>query len=69
MNDIRPLYTAADVARILVVRLGRVYDLTKSGALPSVRIGRQVRVSQDQLTVFIKGGGLSLPGGWRREAP
>jgi len=55
------------VARILDVPQSRVYDLVRRGILPGVRLGRQVRISEEALQQFIASGGRSLPGGWRRE--
>lgn len=62
------LLTVSEVARVLGVRDNRVYDLAKSGTLPAVRIGRQLRIDEDSLLAWIKNGGAALPGGWRREA-
>ena len=56
------------VAQILDVTEDRVYSLARDGVLPHVRLGRQIRVDSDALEEFIKNGGKSLPGGWRREA-
>ncbi|HLW59115.1 MAG TPA: helix-turn-helix domain-containing protein [bacterium] len=55
------------VARVLDVHDHRVYKLIRNGVLPSVRLGRQVRVDEDALRDWIRRGGQSLPGGWRRE--
>jgi excisionase family DNA binding protein len=54
------------VAEVLDVGLGRAYELISSGLLPAVRLGRQVRVSDEVLRDFIRTGGRPLPGGWRR---
>ena len=62
------LLTAAQAANILDVRVSRVYDLAKTGRLPVVRIGRQLRIDADGLAAFIARGGEPLAGGWRREA-
>lgn len=57
------LMTVAKAAALLDISLGRCYALIRSGALPAVRIGRQVRVSSEALDAFIAGGGFTLPSG------
>lgn len=56
------------VARVLNVSEARAYELVREGVLPAVRLGRQVRISEEALRAFIERGGQGLPGGWRREA-
>jgi excisionase family DNA binding protein len=56
-----------EVAERLDVTEARAYELARTGALPAVRIGRQIRVHPDQLAEWIQAGGTPLPGGWRRE--
>lgn len=58
-----------EVATILDVSEERAYELARSGALPIVRIGRQIRVDPDKLSEWLDAGGAPLAGGWRREAP
>jgi len=55
------------VAEILGTTRPRVYQLIRDGLLPAVRLGRQVRVSESALRLWIERGGSTLPGGWRRE--
>lgn len=62
------LLKVADVAKLLDVSEGRVYELARRGILPHIRLGRQVRFSPIQLKEFLEGGGQSLAGGWRNEA-
>ena len=52
-----PMLTAPAVAKILSVPQHRVYELTRQGILPHVRIGRQVRYPQDRLAEWIAAGG------------
>ena len=61
------LLTIKEVAEILRVRDQRAYQLIHAKILPAVRIGRQLRVSEDSLRKFVESGGQALPGGWRRE--
>ena len=44
--DEKMLYTLADVAAALSVSRSKVYELVRSGALPSVRIGGSRRVRE-----------------------
>ena len=61
------LLTIKEVAEILRVRDQRAYQLIHAKILPAVRIGRQLRVSEDSLRAFVESGGQPLSGGWRHE--
>jgi len=54
------LLTIPQVARVLGVRPARAYELVRTGAIPAVRLRRQVRVSAETLRAWIDGGGQSL---------
>lgn len=60
------LLSASEVAQILGVRKTRVYALLKSGIIPAVHVGRQVRVDKNTLDEWIDAGGQALPSGWKR---
>ena len=60
------LLTIPEVARVLRVPPARAYNLAREGLIPTVRVGRQVRVDRDALQEWIRDGGRPLPGGWRR---
>jgi excisionase family DNA binding protein len=64
----RRLLLIPEVADILGVSTARAYELARTGALPAVRLGRQVRVDPDALQTWLDNGGQPLSGGWRREA-
>lgn len=66
-NGSHRLLTASQAAERLDVTLARLYELARTGTLPAVRIGRQIRFSPEVLSGWIEAGGQSLPGGWRRE--
>jgi excisionase family DNA binding protein len=52
------LLDAKEVAQILKISIQRVYELTRLGVLPSVRIGaRQIRFEQVRLLQWIENGG------------
>lgn len=55
-----------EVAEVLAVPVKRVEELGRRGDLPTVRLGRQRRVSPIALHRFIESGGKPLPGGWKR---
>ena len=54
------LLTADDVARMIRVSRARAYELMRRQILPTVRLGRQVRVSSLALRIFIQRGGVPL---------
>lgn len=53
-------YTPEEVARILKISKGTVYELIKRGELPAFRVGKKVRISAADLEHFTH---LSLAGG------
>jgi excisionase family DNA binding protein len=54
------LLTVAEAAEVLRVKPSRLYALLRARTIPSVRIGRQVRVSSETLDAFIARGGATL---------
>ena len=62
------LLTAEEIAAILKVRKHRVYELARTGVLPVVRVGRQLRFDEHRFQDWIRNGGRSLSGGWKRSA-
>jgi len=61
------LLKAEAVAKILDVSKARVYELIRLEILPAVKLGRQVRVEEQDLYEWIALGGRDLAGGWKRE--
>jgi excisionase family DNA binding protein len=55
LRDELTLLTPAQVAELLAVTTGWVYDHAAKGTLPSVKIGNNVRVRADQLRAYIRG--------------
>ena len=49
------LYTAQEVADRLRVKKTTVYELIKRGELSSSKIGKQLRISEEQLAEYLKG--------------
>lgn len=54
------LIRATEVASILDVSQARVYELIRTGVIPSVRLGRQVRVDPSRLSKWLEEGGSSV---------
>ena len=54
------LLKVSEAARILDVSEARAYELLRTGLLPCVRIGRQIRLNPDRLREFIESGGQGL---------
>ncbi len=61
------LLTVEQVVDWLKLDRQRVYDLARQGIIPSVRLGRQLRFSEQQISDFIESGGKAFSGGWRKE--
>lgn len=53
MNDLPLVLTVSDVSKILGIGMNTAYDLIRSGAMKSVRVGRQIRVSKAAFLEFI----------------
>ncbi len=45
--------TISEIAKLLGVGKNTTYDLVKKGALSSVRVGRQIRVSRDAVLHYL----------------
>ena len=52
-NTIEVLLQCIDIARILKISRSKAYLLVKSGEIPSIHIGKSVRVRPDDLRAFI----------------
>lgn len=50
----RLLFNPNEAAAILGMGRSRVYDLMRSGALKSVKVGRSRRIHRDAIEAFIK---------------
>ncbi len=48
------IYTPETIAEKMQVAVRTVYKLIKSGQLPATKVGRQYRISDDQLDRFMK---------------
>lgn len=54
------LLTVKEVAEVLRVPVPRAYGLARDGIIPTVKIGRQIRIDPEQLGEFISNGGRAL---------
>ncbi len=56
MDDYRHEYLKVpEVAKVLRIARSRAYELVGSGEIPSIRIGRSVRVSRRELDRWLEG--------------
>jgi excisionase family DNA binding protein len=54
------LIKAPEAAKMLDIRLARLYELTRQRTVPSVRIGpKQLRYDEEKLREWIQKGGLN----------
>ena len=54
-----------EVAEVLRIARGRAYELVADGEIPSVRIGRSVRVSRKELERWLEEQRQPSARGWR----
>ena len=54
-ESMNKFYTAQEVADKLKIKKTTVYELIKRGELSSSKIGKQLRVSEDQLSLYLNG--------------
>ena len=53
-DDLPLVLTISDLSKILDVGKNTAYDLVRSGAIKSVRVGRQIRVPKSAFLEFLK---------------
>ena len=54
MNDDTQLLTVPETARLLRISRNLAYELVARGELPSVRLGRAIRIPRDELRAAIR---------------
>ena len=54
VQPIPELFIPAEVCRVLRVKIRKFYQLVRSGRLRALRIGRELRVSSDDLQAFLE---------------
>jgi excisionase family DNA binding protein len=62
------LLTLEQLAEVLGVSYARAAELARRNMIPTVRLGRQIRIDPGRFEEFIASGGRALPGGWKRTA-
>lgn len=53
IEDLPLVLTVSDVSKVLGVGKNTAYDLIRSGAIKSVRVGRQIRVPKSAFLEFL----------------
>lgn len=53
VDDLPLVLTVSDISEILGIGKNTAYDLVRSGAIKSVRVGRQIRVPKSAFLEFI----------------
>ena len=53
---------AQEAAQMLRLPKARIYELVRQGRLPAVRVGRLVRIPEEELRLRITRGGTPAPG-------
>ncbi|NTW28884.1 MAG: helix-turn-helix domain-containing protein [Coriobacteriia bacterium] len=56
LRELPDLLTVNEVAALLRIGRGKAYTLVRTGALPSVTLGRSLRVPKAALERFLQGG-------------
>lgn len=59
MDNHLKFYTVAEVADVLRLSQHRIYEIVRLGQLPSVRIGRQVRIERQAFHDWVADGGTA----------
>ena len=52
-RDLPLLLDAAEAAKLLSLSRAKVFDLANNGEIPSIRIGRSMRIPRDRLVAWI----------------
>ena len=63
-----PLCHAQDVADLFDLPKKRIYELSRLGIIPSVRIGRLLRFDPETIQRWIAEGGQGFEAGWRQRS-
>ena len=53
MKEQRVVYTPADIQAMLGIRLQTVYGMLQSGEIPSIRIGRNYKISKEKFDEWL----------------
>ncbi len=58
--------TVQEVAQLFRTTEQHIYAMARENLIPSVRLGRRIRFSKEELEEWTKSGGKAHDGGWRR---
>lgn len=61
-------YTVPEIAELLQMKRERVYEAVRLGLVPSVHIGRQIRIEEKAFVAWVRDGGQTYAAGWRHQA-
>ena len=61
-------YTVDQIAELIQLSRPRIYEAIRTGLLPAVHIGRQVRIEEQAFAGWVQAGGQAHAGGWKRRA-
>lgn len=61
-------FTVPEIADLLQMKRERVYEAVRLGLVPSVHIGRQIRIEEKAFLDWVQGGGQTYAAGWRHKA-
>ena len=61
MQDLPDILTVQEAAKYLRLKRSTAYELVKQGVIPSVKLGRQIRVPKSRLLIMLEQ--ENMPGG------
>ena len=59
-------YTVLEIGELIKLSPDRVYEAIRQGLLPSVHIGRQIRIEEQTFHDWVRQGGTRYSGGHNR---
>ena len=60
-DGLAPVLTVVETARLLRIGRNKAYDLVRAGVIPSIRLGRSIRIPRDALLRWLDAGGADDP--------
>jgi excisionase family DNA binding protein len=58
-NDLPPVLTVEETARFLRIGRSAAYELVRTNTIPSIRLGKLIRIPRDTLLSWLASGGLA----------
>ena len=53
-SDVPNVLTVSELAKLLKIGRNNAYELVRAGIIPSVKIGRQIRISKENVLDFLR---------------